>query len=177
MFRDYYSILGISRNSNIEEIRSAYRSLSKKWHPDRNQGMDTSKIMIDINEAYAILKDSAAKTSYDAVYDKYTAYQQELKKRQQVDIYRQQTQQNTYQNSQRERTRQQDIHFETGDEELDKKMRDSRKQAEDLVSNFMKSLKEDSKIAAKGAAENCLVYFVVMIIINIVVAFVIAISR
>lgn len=91
MFRDYYSILGINRNSSIEEIRNAYRSLSKKWHPDRNPGKDTSKIMIDINEAYAILKDGPTKASYDAAYDRYTAFQQEQKRRQQVDIYRSHT--------------------------------------------------------------------------------------
>lgn len=58
MFVDYYQILEISYPSNADEIKRAYRKLSLKWHPDRNVGIDTSEIMIGINEAYYILKDN-----------------------------------------------------------------------------------------------------------------------
>ena len=73
MLKDYYSILGISFNASDEEIKRAYRALSKRWHPDVNPGLDTTAIMQDINEAYYILKDSAMRVRYDAEYVKNSA--------------------------------------------------------------------------------------------------------
>lgn len=70
MLKDYYSILGISFNASDEEIKWAYRALSKRWHPDVNPGLDTTAIMQDINEAYYILRDSAMRVRYDAEYVK-----------------------------------------------------------------------------------------------------------
>ena len=70
MLKDYYSILGISFNASDEEIKRAYRALSKRWHPDMNPGLDTTAIMQDINEAYFILRDSAMRVKYDAEYVK-----------------------------------------------------------------------------------------------------------
>ena len=70
MLKDYYSILGISFNASDEEIKRAYRALSKRWHPDVNPGLDTTAIMQDINEAYYILRDSAMRVRYDAEYVK-----------------------------------------------------------------------------------------------------------
>lgn len=70
MLKDYYSILGISFNASDEEIKRAYRALSKRWHPDVNPGLDTTAIMQDINEAYFILRDSAMRVKYDAEYVK-----------------------------------------------------------------------------------------------------------
>ena len=73
MLKDYYSILGISFNASDDEIKRAYRALSKRWHPDVNPGLDTTAIMQDINEAYFILRDSAMRVRYDAEYVKKTA--------------------------------------------------------------------------------------------------------
>ena len=73
MLKDYYSILGISFNASDEEIKRAYRALSKRWHPDVNPGRDTTAIMQDINEAYYILRDSAMRVRYDAEYVKNSA--------------------------------------------------------------------------------------------------------
>lgn len=70
MLKDYYSILGISFNASDEEIKRAYRALSKRWHPDINPGLDTTSIMQDINEAYFILRDSSMRVKYDAEYVK-----------------------------------------------------------------------------------------------------------
>ena len=70
MLKDYYSILGISFNASDDEIKRAYRALSKRWHPDVNPGLDTTAIMQDINEAYFILRDSAMRVRYDAEYVK-----------------------------------------------------------------------------------------------------------
>ena len=57
MFKDYYKILGIHRQASAQEIKSAYRAMSIKWHPDKNPNVNVTSIMQDINEAYAILKD------------------------------------------------------------------------------------------------------------------------
>lgn len=55
MFKDYYKILGIQRQASVQEIKSAYRIMSMKWHPDKNPNVDVTSVMQDINEAYAIL--------------------------------------------------------------------------------------------------------------------------
>lgn len=59
---DYYSILGVTKSASAEEIKSAYRKLAMKYHPDR--GGDAKKFQ-EINEAYETLSDSSKKTMYD----------------------------------------------------------------------------------------------------------------
>ena len=59
---DYYSILGLSKNANQDEIKKAYRSLAMKHHPDR--GGDSTTLQ-KINEAYATLKDPQKRAAYD----------------------------------------------------------------------------------------------------------------
>ena len=71
MFKDYYKILGITQQASTSEIKSAYRAMSMKWHPDRNPGVDVTAIMQDINEAYAILKDEDKHRRYDEEYDRF----------------------------------------------------------------------------------------------------------
>ena len=59
---DYYSILGVARNSSADDIKRAYRKLAMKHHPDR--GGDAAKLQ-QINEAYDTLKDPVKKQQYD----------------------------------------------------------------------------------------------------------------
>lgn len=65
-YKDYYEILGVSRNATEQEIKSAYRKLARKFHPDVNkkdpQATDKFK---DINEAYEVLSDSGKRNRYD----------------------------------------------------------------------------------------------------------------
>lgn len=61
--RDYYDILGISKNASKEEIKKAYRKLAHQYHPDKNKGDD--KKFKEINEAYEILYDDKKRTEYD----------------------------------------------------------------------------------------------------------------
>jgi curved DNA-binding protein CbpA len=64
--KTYYEILGILPNASIDAIKSAYRKLVIKYHPDRNAGnKDAERRFIEINQAYEILSDSTLRNQYD----------------------------------------------------------------------------------------------------------------
>lgn len=63
MEKNYYDILGVNKNASQEDIKKAYRNLSKKYHPDKTGG-DDSKFK-EINEAYDILGDETKRKQYD----------------------------------------------------------------------------------------------------------------
>ncbi len=64
--RDYYEILGVGRSASEDEIKSAYRKLALKFHPDRNPGNKESEEKFkEATEAYEVLKDSQKRQNYD----------------------------------------------------------------------------------------------------------------
>lgn len=65
--RDYYEILGVKKGATDSEIKSAYRKMALKWHPDRNQDKKEAaeKEFKEINEAYQVLSDPQKKQTYD----------------------------------------------------------------------------------------------------------------
>lgn len=62
--RDYYEILGVSRNATPEEIKKAFRTLAKKYHPDSPSGGDEARFK-EISEAYQVLSDTNERAKYD----------------------------------------------------------------------------------------------------------------
>lgn len=63
--RDFYKILGVSRNADEAEIKRAYRKLAKQYHPDANPGEDTTEKFQELNRAYEVLRDPDLKRKYD----------------------------------------------------------------------------------------------------------------
>lgn len=63
--KDYYSILGVDKNASDDEIKSAYRRLAKKYHPDLNKTEEAAEKFKEINEAYEVLGDSKKRANYD----------------------------------------------------------------------------------------------------------------
>ena len=64
--RDYYELLGVDRKASADEIRSAYRKLALKYHPDRNPGdKEAERKFKEISEAYDVLSDDKKRPLYD----------------------------------------------------------------------------------------------------------------
>lgn len=63
--KDYYEILGISKNASADEIKRAFRKLAKKYHPDVSAEPESEQKFKEINEAYQVLSDSQKRAQYD----------------------------------------------------------------------------------------------------------------
>jgi molecular chaperone DnaJ len=64
--RDYYEVLGLEKGASQDEIKSQYRKLALKFHPDRNKSPDASEHFKEISEAYAVLSDQEKRKVYDS---------------------------------------------------------------------------------------------------------------
>jgi len=67
---DYYAILQIQKTASQNEIKNQFRSLAKKWHPDRKQSDDAEKKMAQINLAYEVLSNTKRRKMYDQHFSK-----------------------------------------------------------------------------------------------------------
>jgi molecular chaperone DnaJ len=63
---DFYAVLGVAREASDDEIKTAYRKLATKWHPDRNQGSkEAEEKFKEITEAYDVLRDPQKRAAYN----------------------------------------------------------------------------------------------------------------
>ncbi|NMV82458.1 MAG: DnaJ domain-containing protein, partial [Erysipelotrichia bacterium] len=63
--RDYYEVLGLKKGASKDEIKSAYRRLAKKYHPDINKEAGAETKFKEVQEAYDILFDDNKRSTYD----------------------------------------------------------------------------------------------------------------
>lgn len=76
-YKDYYSILGVSKGASQDEIKKAYRKLAAKYHPDVHGGKDKDSTKFkEVGEAYEVLKDPEKRKLYDKVGKNWKQYQQ-----------------------------------------------------------------------------------------------------
>ena len=76
-YKDYYKILGLKKEATEKEIKTAYRSLAKKYHPDVNPGNKGAEEKFkEVGEAYEVLSDTEKRTQYDQYGDQWKAVSQ-----------------------------------------------------------------------------------------------------
>jgi len=63
--RDYYEVLGVSKSASKDEVKKAYRTLAKQYHPDRNKEVGAEDKFKEVQEAYDVVSDQAKKEAYD----------------------------------------------------------------------------------------------------------------
>jgi DnaJ-class molecular chaperone len=76
-FKDYYRILGVDRNADDKTIKSAYRKLARKHHPDVAKGKDSGERFREVTEAYEVLSDPEKRRRYDTLGPDWQRYAQQ----------------------------------------------------------------------------------------------------
>ena len=75
-YKDYYKILGVSKTATEKEIKSAFRKLAQRYHPDKNPGDNKAEEKFkEINEAYEVLGDPQKRAKYDRLGASYSQWE------------------------------------------------------------------------------------------------------
>ena len=160
MLVDYYKVLGIDYSASFEEIRTAYRSLSKKWHPDLNPDRDVTSIMQQINEAYYILGNPQKRERYNVEYLKYQDFCKQTITKQETRSNSNYDSANTSSNSKHE--------YNVSDENVKNDIENARKRAKQYVDEFMRGLKENNRKAIKSGGCTFITYIIVGILMSFI---------
>lgn len=75
-YKDYYKIMGVSRQATQEELKKAYRKLAREFHPDVSKAPNAEQRFKEINEAYEVLKDPEKRAAYDRLGSNWRAGEQ-----------------------------------------------------------------------------------------------------
>src|ERR1700752_4039271 len=75
-FRDYYKILGVQRTATAEEVKTSYRRLARKFHPDVSKEKNAEERFKEVQEAYEVLKDPEKRAAYDQLGAEWKSGQQ-----------------------------------------------------------------------------------------------------
>lgn len=70
-YKDYYAIMGVARDATAEQIKTAYRKLARKYHPDKSDQADAEQRFKELGEAYEVLKDPQKRQAYDTLGPNY----------------------------------------------------------------------------------------------------------
>src|SRR5580704_6885394 len=76
-YKDYYKVLGVGKTADEKEIKTAYRKLARKYHPDVNQTDKNAEAKFkELQEAYEVLSDTTKRAKYDQYGDQWKAFSQ-----------------------------------------------------------------------------------------------------
>lgn len=167
MFKDYYKLLEITQNATNEEIKKAFREQAIKWHPDRNQGTDTTLRMQEINEAHLILKDKEARERYDIEYKKFNQYQ-ESKSKTESEKTKEDKDKKNYQEQENSRRQYEYSDYKVEDDLLAKWMANAKSQAVELAKQTIKDFKGVTKAAANGCMNGVIQLVIWVVVANLI---------